>query len=167
MQRCIARLKEIFSERPICARRTITNKYIERWGRGNPSVEVDNWEPIFRFCLPYVCYLFRSGPFRDMYVVYGLDPRKDKKWAGYQSVFFNFRKTRGEDRIKEENEKMTQSHLFTGKEVNTKVVCYCLCDIVDPMLRKIIDGSPLREEFHVILAGFYVINAGIRWMVSY
>lgn len=118
-------------------------------------MEADNWRPILRFALPYVCYMFRSGPFRDAHVVHGLDPRKDKKWAPYQTLIFNFRRLKPEvTEVKEEDEEEGQreSHVFTGKEVNTPVVCYCLCDIVDPILRKIIEESPLRDQFHVTMA---------------
>jgi RNA polymerase III transcription factor (TF)IIIC subunit HTH domain len=90
--------------------------------------------------------MFRSGPFRDMHVVHGLDPRKDSKWAGYQGVIFNFRTmpVKGGDGTEE-----TTSHLFTGRNLYCQVVQYCMVDVLDPMLRSIIDESHLREEFHV------------------
>jgi hypothetical protein len=90
--------------------------------------------------------MFRSGPFRDAYCTLGIDPRKDSKWAGYQTLIFNFRKMA---KPNEEEEEQRQSHIFTGKDLNIRVVCFALCDIEDPMLRRIIDESPLRDQFHV------------------
>ena len=98
--------------------------------------------------------MFKSGPFRDAYVVFGTDPRKEQRWAKYQTAFFNFRQgkwraARGEDGDGRGVWEMRNSHLFTGKDVGTRVVSYSFVDIVDPMIRKVIDESPLREKFHV------------------
>ena len=106
--------------------------------------------------------MFKSGPYRDAYVVFGLDPRKERTWANYQTAFFNFRQGKGRPAKGEDGDgqgvwEMRKSHLFTGKEVGTKVVCYSFVDIVDPMIRKLIDESPLRETFHVCS---YLTNVG-------
>jgi general transcription factor 3C polypeptide 5 (transcription factor C subunit 1) len=96
--------------------------------------------------------MFQSGPYRDAYMIHGLDPRKDSKWARYQTVFFNFRGGNVRSRVQEPVEdllKNSNNHLFTGKDVNTLVACYSCADILDPILRKLLDESPLREKFHV------------------
>lgn len=154
MQLCIKRVTELFQSRPISTRRAIFNTYLDKYGLGITDSTTDNWRAILRFSLPYVCYMFKSGPFRDAYVVLGLDPRKDSKWARYQTAIFNFRtgKWRNKAIIQEDAEKLWQgreNHLFTGKEVGTKVVSYSFMDILDPILRKLLDESPLREKFHV------------------
>ena len=150
MRKCIARLKELFTDRPIAIRRALIQTYTDRWGRGKTGLGEENWENLLRFCVPYVCYMFRSGPYRDAYVAHGIDPRKDNKWAVYQTVMFAFRGIRGAHKANEEDEER-EPHIFTGKEVNTRVGIYSLCDVHDPLLRGIVDGSPLREQFHVFL----------------
>lgn len=87
-------------------------------------------------------------------MIYGVDPRKEQKWASYQTAIFHFRtgNWRNQYAVAEtsSSEKInTKSHLFTGKDVGTKVVCFCFMDILDPMVRRVLDGSPLREKFDV------------------
>ena len=158
-QLCIKRLRDLFSDRPITTRRAIYNTYLSIHGPGTVS-EKENWRPVLRFALPHVSYMFKSGPYRDAYVLFGIDPRKENKWAGYQTEIFNFRDKDGKAKAKEEDGQGAgdaTSHLFTGREVGTKTVCYCFKDITDPMLRKILDDAVLRDRFHVCpLASVYV-----------
>ena len=97
--------------------------------------------------------MFRSGPFRDAYVRHGIDPRKEAKWAGYQTAIFNFRTGNWRNQYiaptETTDEINTKSHLFTGKDVGTKVLCFSFADILDPLVRKVLDESPLREKFDV------------------
>jgi general transcription factor 3C polypeptide 5 (transcription factor C subunit 1) len=154
MQLLVSNLRKSFLERPITTRRAIFNTYLSNHGLGDSDSPREHWRPILRYALPYVCYMFKSGPFRDANVVFGLDPRKEQTWAKYQTAFFNFRQgkgrvARGEDGDGKGVWEMRENHLFTGKDVGTKVVCYSFVDIVDPMIRKVIDESLLREKFHV------------------
>jgi general transcription factor 3C polypeptide 5 (transcription factor C subunit 1) len=154
LQLCVQRVKAFFAERPISTRRAIFNSYLIRHGPGNAESPSENWRPILRFALPYVCYMFKSGPFRDAYVLLGVDPRKEQKWAKYQTAIFNFRtgKWRNKAAIQEDVEELWDgrfNHLFTGKEVHTKVVAYGFPDILDPILRRLLDESLLRDKFHV------------------
>jgi general transcription factor 3C polypeptide 5 (transcription factor C subunit 1) len=156
MQLCVTRLRAFFQKRPITTRRAVFNEFISVYGPGNADSPLENWRPILRFALPYVCYMFKSGPYRDAYVAHGLDPRKDAKYAPYQTAIFNFRTNmwRNKAQPQEEVQEMVHnrtSHIFTGKDVGTKVVAYAFIDITDPMLRKLIDEAPLREKFHVPL----------------
>lgn len=157
MQVCVDRLRLFFAKRPITTRRAVFNSYLDRHGPGSSDSETDNWRPILRFALPYVCYMFKSGPYRDAYVVFGVDPRKEQKWANYQTAIFNFRTGRWRNKAAVQEDPASlwegrKNHLFTGKDVNSKVVCYQFADITDPMLRKLIDESPLREKFHARLS---------------
>ena len=159
---CVKRLHVFFAERPISTRRAIFNSYLTRHGPGNSDSLTENWRPILRFALPYVCYMFKSGPFRDAYVVLGVDPRKDSKWAKYANSIFNFRTGKWKNKavVQEDVKGLWEgrnNHLFTGKEVNTKVVAYGFIDILDPILRKLLDESPLREKFHVLLLAFLLL----------
>jgi general transcription factor 3C polypeptide 5 (transcription factor C subunit 1) len=167
MQLCVSRLKEIFSERPISTRRAIFNTYLDRHGPGNPDSVKDHWRPIIRFALPYLCFMFRSGPFRDAYVLFGIDPRKESKWARYQTSTFYFRD--GKDKPKTESVEQLlnerKNHLFTGKEMESQISGYLFEDILDPMLRKLIDESPLREKFNVLKLRDG-LTVGCGWVVS-
>jgi general transcription factor 3C polypeptide 5 (transcription factor C subunit 1) len=101
--------------------------------------------------------MWKSGPFRDAYVVFGIDPRKEKKWAGYQTAIFSFRgDSKDGKKVKEDEglgvgtgEGEVKSHLFTGREVNIRGASFCFQDVTDPMLRKILDDAVLRDKFHV------------------
>ena len=96
--------------------------------------------------------MFKSGPFRDAYVVYGLDPRKDRKWAKYQTVALNLRREQKKSHRVKTVEELWEgrfNHLFTGTELFTFTVTYSFADLVDPILKKLLDESPLLETFHV------------------
>jgi general transcription factor 3C polypeptide 5 (transcription factor C subunit 1) len=156
MQLLVTRLRALFTERPISTRRAVFNSLIDRHGPGAADSVTENWRPILRFALPYVCYMFKSGPFRDAYVVFGLDPRKDPKWATYQTANFNFRTGKWQNKAPpmEDADSLVEgrrSHLFTGKDLFPKVVYYSFVDIEDPLLRGVLDESPLRDKFHVHL----------------
>lgn len=40
-----------------------------------------------KFALPYVAFMWKSGPWRDCYSIFGLDPRKDPNCAQYQAIY--------------------------------------------------------------------------------
>lgn len=177
MTLCIERLHKLFSARPISTRRAIFNTYFETYGTGNPNQPSENWRPILRFAIPYVCYMFRSGPFKDAYVAFSIDPRKEAKWAQYQTAAFNFRTGTWRnqyvvpDTALSTEEINTKSHLFTGKDVGTKIVCFSFVDILDPLVRQILDESPLREKFDVRilsspLISLYFRSVGLVLMVE-
>lgn len=71
-----AALKELFSERPIYSRRALLNSLQSDLTSFN----------VVRYCLAYVAFAARSGPWRDTYVRLGVDPRTDPKYRIYQSV---------------------------------------------------------------------------------
>ena len=65
--------------RPIWSRRALANELQSRdWGSWGKRV------------LQYVAYEFRSGPWRDLSVKFGVDPRSDPKYRIYQSMTFQF-----------------------------------------------------------------------------
>ena len=156
MQLCVSNLKTLFAEKPISTRRAIFNMYLDRYGPGSSDSAKDNWRPILRFALPYVCYMFKSGPYRDAYVLFGIDPRKESKWAKYQTAIFYFRSGHKPKQWESQNNverlwRERRNHVFTGKEVGCQVGSFLFEDILDPMLRRIIDESSLRDKFHVFL----------------
>jgi general transcription factor 3C polypeptide 5 (transcription factor C subunit 1) len=171
MKLCIERLQRLFVARPISTRRAIFNTYFEAYGTGNPDEPRENWRPILRFAIPYVCYMFRSGPFKDAYVSFSIDPRKECRWAAYQTAGFNFRTGTWRnqyvvpDTSLSTEEVNTKSHLFTGRDVGTKIVCFSFVDILDPLVRKVLDNSPLREKFDVRILSPVILFAPFCWTV--
>ena len=43
---------------------------------------------LFKSCLPYVAYNLVKGPFRQLWVRYGYDPKTDPSSALYQTIHF-------------------------------------------------------------------------------
>lgn len=73
----IAKLELMFAERPMWTRRGIVNTLNET---------TNNFYNI-KFALPYVSYKWKSGPWRDCYARFKLDPRSDPKYANYQAIY--------------------------------------------------------------------------------
>lgn len=69
-------LKQLFEERPLWSRRALLNSL---------TTELSSFN-VVRFCLAYVSYALRSGPWRDTYCRLGTDPRKDPIYRVYQTI---------------------------------------------------------------------------------
>lgn len=69
-------LQKLFDERPIWTRRALLNQL---------STEVSSLHSV-RYCLAYVAFAARSGPWRDTHIRLGVDPRTDPKYRFYQTV---------------------------------------------------------------------------------
>lgn len=147
-------LQKVLDERPVWTRRALMNKvYSERMARH------------FRNALQYVAYQFRGGPFRDAVIRYGVDPRSEKKYREFQTLFFQF--FSDEDRVpgrqwhdmrttysqaaKEDDE----GYMFDGKSVSLGGKVWQVCDITDPLLLPLIHNSPYRDVFDVSTDGWY------------
>ncbi|KAG8980747.1 tau 95 subunit of transcription factor TFIIIC [Tulasnella sp. 427] len=109
--------------------------------------------------IPLVSYAFNDGPFRDMYLRFGYDPRKDPNSRFFQRVTFRYttpnyqrRKPVIENPTGGENSKsmFETSHIFDGKTAQNEVgPGFQLCDIHDPLLEGLInDASDIRTECH-------------------
>lgn len=75
-QETVAALQKLFEERPIWSRRALLNSLPSHLSAFN----------VVRFCLGYVSYAIRSGPWRDTLVRLGIDPRTDPKYRLYQTI---------------------------------------------------------------------------------
>lgn len=75
-QETVAALQKLFEERPIWSRRAMLNCLPSHLSSFN----------VVRFCIGYVAYAIRSGPWRDTLVRLGLDPRTDPKYRFYQTI---------------------------------------------------------------------------------
>ncbi|KAK5950178.1 tau 95 subunit of transcription factor TFIIIC [Knufia fluminis] len=74
-QATVAAIDALFQDRPIWTRRALLNRLESRLSSFN----------VVRFCIAYVAYAVRSGPWRDAYIRLGVDPRTDPKYRIYQS----------------------------------------------------------------------------------
>lgn len=144
----VALLHQAFAQRPIWSRRALVNHF--------PPHLI----PSVRFCVAYVGYMWRGGPWRDTVTIYGLDPRTDSEMRKYQVVFFQMEdpklaeKDRGErEEEGKDNEVVLRmrktTHLFTGKTVSFHDGrCYQLIDVTDTLIKSLIDRPKIRTKFH-------------------
>ncbi|KAI9653407.1 MAG: tau 95 subunit of transcription factor TFIIIC [Bathelium mastoideum] len=73
----VAKLRALLAERPIITRRVGLNDL----GRA--------YEHNFKSLSQYCGFQFRSGPWRDTLVRYGVDPRAEPEYGAYQTVMFH------------------------------------------------------------------------------
>lgn len=143
VQSFVAELKLVFDERPIWTRRALINRI-------NNHRHYDTL--LLKTSLKYVCYQFRSGPFRDCLVKYGIDPRGDQKYSIYQSIYFRAldeqdHSARADSPQEQQGSDNPRSHIFDGKTLSLDGKTWQLCDVTDPLLVNIIQNAPMRESF--------------------
>ncbi|KAI4848864.1 hypothetical protein E4T45_06152, partial [Aureobasidium sp. EXF-8846] len=158
LQQCVKNLLELLETRPAVTRRVACN--LVDWGN----------EALFKEATQYVGYSFKSGPFRDTLVKYGLDPRADPKYRCYQTFSFQLvakdkvvaaaKKMRDgknqwirSDRYKKDEE---PSHVFDGKSMTTNGKTWQVCDIKEPVLAGLLATENLRPEFDPVNYGWYL-----------
>ncbi|THV03289.1 hypothetical protein K435DRAFT_715662, partial [Dendrothele bispora CBS 962.96] len=155
----VKKLEELFTERPVWTRMSLFNQVSAAVAR-----EIHNSKVI----LPLVCYNFQDGPWRDTLVRFGYDPRKDPEARFYQRLYFRNAShpmnrpsvvTRRQERAAantasnslldvDQDERRT-SHIFDGQTLTKETAAFQLCDIVDPMLKDMIENhSEVREACH-------------------
>ncbi|KAG0145257.1 hypothetical protein CROQUDRAFT_46100 [Cronartium quercuum f. sp. fusiforme G11] len=126
--------------------------------------------------LAYTCYMFSDGAFRDLLVKFGYDPRVDSNARFYQRISirnldnkklaekFTFKLMRhpfskDTDHSTGQNDSNRRSHVFDGLELNQSVGTYQLCDITDPLLKRLIESPKGVQEQCRIRDGWYTSNA--------
>ncbi|GKZ63816.1 tau 95 subunit of transcription factor TFIIIC [Aspergillus niger] len=77
LQETISAVESLFQQRPAWTRRGLRNSL--------PTIEQ---RYALRHAIPYVGYIFRSGPWRDAIIKYGHDPRTDPSYRIYQTAMF-------------------------------------------------------------------------------
>ncbi|KAK6352503.1 tau 95 subunit of transcription factor TFIIIC [Orbilia blumenaviensis] len=117
---CLKRLEELFKERPIWTRRGLMNNM--------PS---GLWQQL-KWAYPHIAYYWRSGPWRDTYVKFGVDPRTSKEFAKYQVVAFKIQTVKPK---KDSSQK--KGHLFDGESVILDGKIWQFCDLKDPLLAEL------------------------------
>ena len=152
MRRFVKKLEELLQERPIWTRRAISNQ-----------IASQGFDSFGKQLFQYVAYMFVSGPWRDALIKYGVDPRTDPKYRIYQTMVFQFeaeamektreksakRLRRGGYREEKKANMDRRSHIFDGVIVPVEGRVYQACDIVDPMIQKMLATPHLRKRCHV------------------
>lgn len=151
LQQTIYKVREYLELRPIWTRRALTN--VTGISQGT-----------LRAAWQYAGYMFRSGPWREAIVRFGVDPRTDPKYRFYQTLTFQFLlDDRDRDAVKrkwvEERTKFqrankgrqrdVESHVFDGYKVSLDGKVWQLCDITDPILRLIMETKNIRSTCDV------------------
>ncbi|GAA6001787.1 hypothetical protein JCM10207_002320 [Rhodosporidiobolus poonsookiae] len=143
-----ARLLEVLEERPVWTRTGLLNQLSpEHLKLANNNKGI--W--------PLLGYTFADGPFRDLVVRFGYDPRTDREARFYQNLVLrnlaNVRVkalpgTRAAIQSQSASGKKTanasasvHSHEFDGQHVYSKIGNFQLCDISDPLLRTLIESE--------------------------
>lgn len=130
-KKCVDHLRELFTQRPIWTRRALFNHFPK------------NLQSLVRFSMVHVAYMWRAGPWRDTCVVYGLDPRSSPDYRKFQSVFFQVeteKSAAGKVAARKKN-----SHVFDGKYLVRDGRCFQLCDVSDPLLKRLVDTEKIRK----------------------
>ncbi|KAI6003794.1 RNA polymerase III transcription factor IIIC subunit-domain-containing protein [Pisolithus albus] len=158
-QDLLDRVVNLLEQRPIWTRAALYNQF-----SSNEVREIHNSKVI----LPLACYMFQDGPWRDTLVRFGYDPRKNPAARFYQRVYFRnanhpmsrtsvvTRRQEGRSvaayisRSTEQEEtaavEQRKSHVFDGITITKETAAFQLCDIVDPMLKEMIEREDdLRE----------------------
>ncbi|KAI9850602.1 MAG: tau 95 subunit of transcription factor TFIIIC [Thelocarpon superellum] len=156
VQRTVHRVEELMQERPIWTRRALGNQLD------------DNTETINKASFQYVGYMFRSGPWREALVRFGVDPRTDAKYRIYQTMMFQISTKdaeRGQTKWEEERTKYRRSkrgkmremtsHIFDGKGICLDGKVWQVCDITDPILAHLLATTNLRPECDTRYDGWY------------
>ncbi|KAK4057581.1 tau 95 subunit of transcription factor TFIIIC [Microbotryomycetes sp. JL221] len=137
------KILSILEERPVWTRVGLMNQLNEADRR-----QVTNDKSLIN----NVSYTFSDGPWRDLIVQLGYDPRQDPEARFYQTLAFrnmqNQRSKAGQTRIGLETNKIKQvsqnsslSHVFDGKVAHSKVGNFQLCDITDPLCSRLIHDT--------------------------
>ncbi|GAA5994901.1 TFIIIC subunit 5 family protein [Rhodotorula paludigena] len=149
------RMLELLEGRPVWTRSALLNQL---------SPEQNKFSRADKSCWPMVAYTFSDGPFKDLIVRFGYDPRKEREARFYQHIILrnvanvrqraqpNTRSTAQANaaRLRVNRDTPTaddspavtgdanQSHIFDGEHISGKVAHYQLCDISDPLIARLI-----------------------------
>ncbi|KAJ5197544.1 hypothetical protein N7449_008023 [Penicillium cf. viridicatum] len=170
MLRTIATLNALYEKQPAWTRRGLRN---------NLTTDEDRLN--LRHAIPYVGYIFRSGPWRDAIIKLGLDPRTSPEYRHYQTFMFRLLAREAElardggggrrhnvprpsdQRVVEDENASGPStgHIFTGKQPFAQDGrIWMVGEIQDAQLRADLyppDAGPgfLRSECDIVTDGWF------------
>ncbi|MCJ1397569.1 tau 95 subunit of transcription factor TFIIIC [Xylographa trunciseda] len=153
-QDILKELEGYMNERPIWTRRALTNRNVTH-----------QWRTMSRTVFPYVGYMFRSGPWREALVRFGVDPRKDPQCGIFQTMTFQFDIRGKQNNVKavngskqlraKKNNLDGNSHIFDGVNMSTDGKVWQVCDIKDPLVQRILAMTQLRKKCHIKGDGWF------------
>ncbi|KAI9707780.1 MAG: tau 95 subunit of transcription factor TFIIIC [Candelina mexicana] len=158
LQLVVERLRELLDERPLWTRRAFANVLADQ-----------KFGNLVRQGFQYVGYMFRSGPWNNSIIKFGVDPRTDPKYRFYQTLMFQLKKKeprtaqrrRGDHQVKfrrpsKGKKKDLRSHQFNGRDVvldDGKT--WQVCDISDPLLNQLLHTDNIRSQCDIEGDGWY------------
>ena len=170
MLRTIATLNALYEKQPAWTRRGLRN---------NLTTDEDRLN--LRHAIPYVGYIFRSGPWRDAIIKLGIDPRTSPEYRHYQTFMFrllareaevardggggrrhNVPRPSDQRVVEDENASGPPTgHIFTGKQPFAQDGrIWMVGEIQDAQLRAELyppDAGPgfLRSECDIVTDGWF------------
>jgi len=97
-----------------------------------------------RMAMPYVGYTFASGPFKQLIIRFGFDPRTDPGCRFYQTVTIN-----ADSRHISVKRSGIPSRIFDGQSLHSCVRKWRICDITDAHIQKLVQRAAPRETCDV------------------
>ncbi|KAI9016341.1 RNA polymerase III transcription factor IIIC subunit-domain-containing protein [Phycomyces nitens] len=157
-------IRKLFKERDIWSRASLNNFLAPEHHKG------------IKIVLPSLAYTFRDGPWRSCWISFGMDPRKDPKYARYQQIYIrklsphgtittekfprSKRKTLPRFLIPEPSDNTNSGSAENSKindptEPSPNAALYQLCDIQNEDIKKVVNNPAYVKDFPTKHAGFY------------
>lgn len=160
------------AERPVWTRRSILNRLVTlEYDPKYPEKRIPTTlsQQIVKHAIQLVGYQFKGGPWRDALVRYGYDPRADASGRIYQTLIFQLRRLeigsmgerwqeirkRGVTGVKGSLDEHVYSHIFDGKTYSEDGKVWQVCDITDPLLKKLLGEAQPRQTCDIDGSGWY------------
>ncbi|KAJ8660847.1 hypothetical protein O0I10_003491 [Lichtheimia ornata] len=160
--------EKYFQERPMWTRSALLHQF-----------PIKDYKYI-RTALNLHCYSFRNGPWKEVLIRLGEDPRKDPNCHIYQSIIMRLHVKRPNQEelhqksihqaklktarnrhaasnygVPELSEEDRQAHIFNGQRAPVDSSTYCLYDVTDPDLQNLIHSAAFRKSTCTAHSGFY------------
>lgn len=152
IQETVETLAVLFQTRAAWTRRALRN-----------SLPTEEQKQVLRHAIPYVAYVFRSGPWRDAIFRFGYDPRKEKEAHIYQTFMFRILATHEKDdaSANRQKEDATANSLMSALPITTTVVS----NRRDTYSRPSAAATFSLSDSHVFTGKPPLYHDGKMWMV--
>lgn len=129
----VAALRSVLTDRPILS----WNAAAALTGASKKSIAI---------ALPHVGYLVTDGPWSATMIKYGVDPREDPKYRFYQSLEYTIGNMKALRTFMGDRCNTPQPHIFSGETPMAVSPAWQLCDVTDPLLKRLIENADVRAE---------------------